>query len=256
MRSALYFGHVHHSRVGPRPHSFRNAVHFVYLDLEERREVFRGRWFWSNERRNLVTFRRTDYLGQSDESLREAVLDRVEEKLGRRPEGHIGIFTQLRTFGYSFNPVSFYFCHDEQGALDAIVAEITNTPWSERHAYVLDTSKGDGDNVTFRFAKDFHISPFFDLEQIYEWRFSKPGVHLEVSMTNFEEGQEVFNVRLSCERRPMTARNLAAVLLRYPLQPLRLHVAIYWQALRLYLKRTPFFFHPTKRPSASEAPLS
>jgi DUF1365 family protein len=256
VRSALYRGYVGHSRSAPKPHSFRNAAHFLYLDLQELPDFFRGRWFWSNEKRNLVTFRRADYLGPPDVSLREAVLDCVEKELGRRPAGHVGIFTQLRTLGYLFNPVSFYFCHDEQGSLEAIVAEITNTPWSERHAYVLDAKKAEGEALTFRFKKDFHVSPFFDLDQVYEWRFSEPGERVEVSMRNIEGGQEVFSVRLSCERQPITARSLAVVLLRYPLQPLRLHAAIYWQALRLYLKRTPFFTHPAKRPAVSKAPLS
>ena len=265
MRSALYRGQVRHDRFAPRPHSFQNAVHLLYVDLEELPQLFRGRWLWSAERRNLISFRRADYLGSPREPLREAVLDRVEEELGRRPGGHVGLLTQLRTLGYLFNPVSFYFCHDERGGLDAIVAEITNTPWGERHAYVLDAGGPGGrvahagkdtDQLTFRFDKDFHVSPFHDLDQVYEWRFSQPGECIEVSMTNVEHGRAVFHAGLSCERRPITGWSLAAALLRYPLQPLRLHVAIYWQAARLFLKRTPFFAHPKKRLPIQDAPLS
>lgn len=265
MRSALYRGHVSHTRRVPRTHSFRIAAHFVFLDLDELSRVFRGRWLWSIERRNVASFRRADFLGDPARPLREAVLDRVEEKLGRRPAGHMGLFAQLRTFGYAFNPVSFYFCHDDQGRLDAIVAEITNTPWRERHAYVLDTREatedtgaagGDGGQFTFRFAKEFHVSPFFDLDQEYEWRFSAPGERFEISMTNFERGRAVFHAGLSCERAPITGWSLAAALVRYPLQPLRLHCAIYWQAVRLWLKRTPFFTHPSHRLGAQDAPLA
>jgi uncharacterized protein len=265
MRSALYRGQVRHERLTPRRHSFKNGVHLVYLDLEELPRLFRGRWFWSCEQLNLISFRRADYLGEPKQPLREAVLDRVQAELGRRPSGHIGLLTQLRTLGYVFNPVSFYFCHDEQGDLDAIVAEITNTPWGERHAYVLDAGGADSrtahggksaEHFSFRFDKDFHVSPFFDIDQVYEWRFTQPGEHLEVSMTNIEHGQAVFHAGLSCERLPISGWNLAALLLRYPLQPLRLHVAIYWQAARLYLKRIPFFTHPKKRLPLQDAPLS
>ena len=141
MRSALYQGHVSHRRLTPRPHAFRNAVHLLFLDLDELHEVFRGRWFWSVRRWNLVQYRRSDFLGPASRPLRDAVLDRVQHELGRRPKGAIGLLTQLRTLGYVFNPVSFYLCEDESGELDSIVAEITNTPWGERHAYVLDAVK-------------------------------------------------------------------------------------------------------------------
>jgi len=254
MHSALYRGHVRHRRLAPRPHAFRYGMHLLYLDLAELPCVFRGRWLWSVERRNLVSFRRADYLGSPEQPLREAVLDRVEAELGRRPAGRVGLLTQLRTLGYAFNPVSFYFCHAAGGELDAIVAEITNTPWGERRAYVLDAAGKGADELVFRFDKDFHVSPFFDLDQVYEWRFERPGERLVVGMTNFERGQAVFRAELACERRPITGRSLAAVLLRHPLQPLLLHAAIYWQAARLYLKRTPFFTHPRKRVSIPDAP--
>lgn len=265
MRSALYRGQVRHERLEPRPHAFKYGMHLTYLDLEELPKLFQRRWLWSVDRFNLISFRRSDYLGSPSRPLREAVLDRVEEELGRRPSGHLGLLTQLRTLGYLFNPVSFYLCHDAQGRLDTIVAEITNTPWGERHSYVLDAARskehsrvdGEGaEQLAFRFDKTFHVSPFFDLDQVYEWRFSQSDDRIQVSMTNVEKGRAVFHAGLSCERRPITGRSLAGALLRYPLQPLRLHLAIYWQAARLYLKRTPFFAHPDKRVSLQDAPLS
>ena len=261
MKSALYRGRVKHDRLVPRRHVFSKRINFCYLDLDELESVFAKRWLWSTTGFGLVRFKRSDYLGSAEQPLREAVLDRVEQEVGRRPSGALGILTQLRTFGYLFNPVSFYYCHDEHGELDAIVAEITNTPWGERHAYVLDAqqarARGDSnESFRFRFDKAFHVSPFFDLDQVYEWRFSAPGEHAEVAMTNLERGQTVFHVGLSCRRLPITGWNLATSLLLFPLQPLRLHAAIYWHAALLYLKRTPFFTHPTKRQPAPEGPSS
>lgn len=256
MRSCLYRATVRHRREGPRPHEFRYGVRFVYLDLGELDEVFRGRWLWSVERPNLVSFRRADYLGDPETPLREAVLDRVEAELGRRPTGSVAVLTQLRTAGYLFNPVSFYYCRDESGALDAIVAEITNTPWKERHAYVLDAQACEGDRARFRFSKAFHVSPFFDMDQVYEWEFTDAGEEVAVSMTNVEDGRPVFRAGLTGERRPVTFASLAGALLASPLQPLRVHAAIYWQAARLWLKRTPFFVHPDKRAAVQETPTS
>ena len=251
MRSGLYKGVVYHARERPRPHAFRYGLHLFGLDLEELPHLFAERWLWSLERPNLFGFRRADYLGDPSRPLDDAVRERVVEHLGRRPSGHIVLVTQLRTLGYVFNPVSFYFCHDETGELDAIVAEITNTPWSERHAYVLDAAAsrppGDEGEYVFRFDKEFHVSPFFDLDQVYEWRFLVQGDRLRISMTNLEAGQAVFRAGFEGARRPLSGGELARATLLQPLQPLRMHAAIYWQAARLWLKRAPFFAHPRKR---------
>ncbi len=252
--SAIYEGRMCHTRFVPKPHAFAYRLFFLYLDLDELPRLFHRRWFWSADRPNLVWFRRADYLGPIERPLEEAVLDRVEAKLGRRPEGPVRVLTQLRTFGYVFNPVTFYFVHGPGEELEAIVAEITNTPWRERHAYVLDARDGgDGDELTWRFGKDFHVSPFFDMDQVYEWRFRISGERLDVHMTNHEGGRAVFHAGLSCGRRPITGPGLAGALLRHPLLTLRLHAAIYWQAARLFWKRMPFFTHPKKRASVRDA---
>lgn len=246
--SAIYEGQVDHQRIEPRRHFFRQRLFMLYLDLEELPQLFAGRWFWSFQRRNLCWFRRADYLGDSNLPLRDCVLERVEQELGRRPTGPVRMLTHLRTLGYVFNPVTFYYCFDEQDQLEAIVAEITNTPWKERHSYVLDArTGGEGGMLSWRFDKAFHVSPFFDMDQHYVWSFSPPGERIDVRMVNLENKQTVFNVGLMTRRRPITARSLAGVLLRYPLMTFRVHLAIYWQAARLYLKRTPFFTHPDKR---------
>jgi DUF1365 family protein len=249
MNSALCSGLVAHKRFGDKPHAFSNRVQLFLLDLAELNEVFRGRWFYSNGRANLVSFKRSDFLGDPGTPLEDAVRDRVEQQLGRRPLGSIRILTQLRTAGYSFNPVSFYYCYDGACELDAIVAEITNTPWRERHAYVLDAA-GKTD-LTFRFNKDFHVSPFFDMDHVYEWRFQIGDEQIGVSMTNFQAAQVVFRADLSLGLQPINGHNLAKALVRYPIQPLRMHLLIFWHAARLFLKRVRFFTHPEKRDPSS-----
>ncbi len=258
LASAIYEGRVEHRRLGACRHAFSQRLFLLYLDLDELPGLFRRRWLWSARRPSLAWFRRADYLGPADRPLDEAVRDRVEEELGRRPAGPVRVLTHLRTLGYVFNPVSFYYCHDEAGALDAIVAEITNTPWGERRAYVLDARDGEphgnSQAMRWRFRKDFHVSPFQDMDQVYEWTFAPPGERLEVGMTSFERGAPVFRAGLSLRRRPITGASLAGVLVRHPLLTLRVHAAINWQALRLFLKRAPFFVHPAKRPPAHDAP--
>jgi len=221
----------------------------AWLDLAELDEVFRGRWLWSTRRPAPAWLRRSDYLGDARVSLDQAVRDRVEAGTGRRPTGPVRMLTHLRTFGHCFNPVSFYYCYDAGGSLEAVVAEVTNTPWNERHAYVLpvDPAQSDRKLLRFRFGKSFHVSPFMPMDLDYDWRFSRPGQWLVVHMRNLKAGATLFGATLSLERREMTGANLAGALAGYPFATLKVVGAIYWQALRLWLKRAPFHDHPATR---------
>jgi len=250
MQSALYFGWVRHRRHGPVLHRFQYRLCMLWLDLRELDRVFRGRWLWSARRPAVAWLRRADYLGDPAVSIDQAVRDCVECETGTRPTGPIRMLTQLRTFGHCFNPVTFYYCYDASGAnVEAIAAEITNTPWNERHAYVLRVRAGDAGRAAlrFRFAKRFHVSPFMPMDVEYDWRFSSPGERLVMHMENRSGEATLFDATLALERRAIGGASLAAALLRFPLPSLRALGAIYWNALRLLAKRVPFFVHPAKR---------
>lgn len=241
MRSRIYEGLVRHRRERPRPHEFSYRLFMMYLDLAELDEVFRGRWFWSREAANLATFRRADHFGDPARDLVSSVRVRVAAEIGREPRGPVCLLTHLRYLGYCMNPVSFYYCWDADGAaLDAIVAEVHNTPWGETHCYVLDPRAGE----PYEFGKEFHVSPFMGMTQQYRWRLSAPGRTLAVGMQSFEDGQRVFNASMGMRERAVTGPNLARVLTRYPAMTAKVIGAIYWQALKLWLKGTPFHEHP------------
>jgi len=248
LHSAIYRGRVQHRRHAPHPHAFRYPLFQLYVDLDELDRVFAGRWLWSVNRRNLAAFRRSDYHGDPMLPLDEAVRRRFEEVAGRRPLGPIRLLTHLRYFGYCFNPVSFYYCFEEDGeTLSGIVAEITNTPWKQRHSYVLPVETAQRDaagQLRWRFDKAFHVSPFLPMQRGYDWRFSVPDQHLQVHMNVEREDGRDFDATLTLDRRPLNGPQLAACLLRHPWMTARVLTAIHWQALLIWCRRNPVYDHP------------
>lgn len=247
--SAIYRGWVSHRRFLPVPHSFRYRLFMMYLDLDELPDLFNRHWLWSAGRKNLAWFKREDYLGDSQQTLKQAVSDMVRDETGQTPRGPIRLLTHMRYFGHCFNPVSFYYCFEADGTtLQAIVTEITNTPWYERHAYVLDCTRNQAEQglQQFHFSKDFHVSPFMPMEVEYDWAFNHPDEKLNVHMRNQHSDGKMFDATLEMRRHSITSTNLAVALCAYPLMTMRVVFAIYWQALRLWLKRVPVFTHPAK----------
>ncbi|MGA9572969.1 MAG: DUF1365 domain-containing protein [Lysobacterales bacterium] len=233
----------------PTGHEFVYRLFMVYLDLAELDRVFAHRWFWSCKRPALARFRRENHLGDPAVPLDEAVRELVKTETGSYPRGPIRLLTNLSYFGYCFNPVSFYYCYDEAGErVESIVAEVNNTPWGERHCYVLGEGMDQGVASHKRYApvKEMHVSPFMPMDVEYDWRFSSPAQRLSVHMENSRAGQKVFDATLEFERSEISSGSLARVLLVYPLMTLKVIVAIHWQALRLWLKRVPVYDHPAK----------
>lgn len=247
--SALYRGWISHRRLSPGKNWFRYRLCMAWLDLAELPAVFDRYRLWSARRPALAWFRRADYLAPADLPLDTAVRNLVEQRLGRRPTGPIRLLTHLRYFGFCFNPVSFYYCYDHAERLEAIVAEVTNTPWQERHQYVLDCRASDRiaaegrEAHIWRLTKTFHVSPFLPMGMDYTWHFDEPGEGLHVYMRH-ERDEHQFDATLSLRRRPLSQAALTAALVAYPFMTLQVVFLIHWQALKLLVKRTPFFTHP------------
>ena len=251
MESCLYEGWVRHRRFSPVKNSFTYSLFMVLLDLSELDTAFLGHPLWSGRRPSLAYFRRADHVGDPDVDLDRTIRDLAEEKTGIRPAGPIRLLTHLRYFGHCMNPVSFYYCYDRAGKIvEIVVAEVHNTPWNETHCYVLRVSEreGAGTHKRFRFSKEFHVSPFMGMRQDYDWRFVDPGSTLTVHMENLEDEHKILDATMVLRRRTITRRRLTLILLRHPFMTLKVVAAIYWQALRLWLRRCPFHPHPGARP--------
>jgi len=252
VKSCIYEGLVRHTRTRPVLHRFRYRMFMMYLDLEELPRVFNGRWFWSTCRAALARFRRSDHVGPAGQPLDETVRDVVERETGERPDGPIRLLTNLSYFGYCFNPVSFYYCFADDGTtLDAIVAEVNNTPWGERETYVLPARQNIGKAKVWRFQprKKMHVSPFIPMDIEYDWRFSIPSDRTNVYMANSKDGTRFFGAAMTLYRTEISGASLARVLVTFPFMTLKIILAIHWQALRLWLKRVPFYVHPDKKKS-------
>jgi uncharacterized protein len=283
MNSRIYKGWVRHRRYAPTGHRFRYRLFMLYLDLAELPQIFDGTPFWSARRRAPAWFKRSDYLGPAAVPLDTAVRDLVQERTGNRPTGAIRLLTHLRYFGYCMNPVSFYYCFSPSDQrVETIVADITNTPWKERHQYVLNRPsvrascpggasnhesverherRTDADQIPtadtrlprFEFDKEFHVSPFLPMNMRYGWDFSEPADRLFVHMQNFSGGERLFDATLALHQEPISRGALLRALVAYPLMTLKVIAAIHWQALKLWLKRTPYHSHPlaASRPATS-----
>ncbi len=248
LRSAVYEGVLLHKRFGPGPsHSFRYRVAMPLLDLAEVDEVMDLHPAWSARRPAPVRFRRQDFFGDPATPLDQAVRDLVAERTGRRPVGPVAVLANVRTWGWLFNPISLYFCADPAdpgggpGQVDSLVAEVENTPWHERHAYVV------GPPGRHRFAKELHVSPFLPPRLDYELRYTAPGSQLTVGLTVLEGDRRLFDATLLLRRRALDRAALGRLLWNYPAMTHRVTAGIYAQAARLRLKGAPFFSHPTDR---------
>lgn len=251
MKSRIYSGWLRHRRHLPRSHSFGYRVFMPFICLDELPELFASNWLWSATRPALARFKRGDFLGDPQQPLADEVRRRIREETGAEHTGPIYLLANMRYFGFQINPIACYYCYnDDESALEFLVAEVTNTPWNEHHSYVL-RGPESGRWLRTEFAKQFHVSPFNPMAMQYHWRSSTPDERLILHMDTTTADGKVFDASLALSAEPMSRQALNRILLRYPFMTAKVALAIYWQALRLFIKRIPFYPHPGTRPTGA-----
>lgn len=242
LNSRIFEGYVRHRRFVDVAHEFQYKLFMIYLDLDELDTLFDPYFFWSKKGFNLAAFRRNKYLGGGEQSLLEAVKTRIEDLSGIMPD-RVTLLTNLAYYGYCFNPISLYFCwHQEK--LTHCIAEVTNTPWGDQHAYVLPAEAMKPGVYRMQFQKAMHVSPFLGMNYEYHMQCKHDADQLIVQLENWQADKKHFDATLSLHARPINSKNMALMLLKYPFMTGKVIAAIHWQALRLFKKRAKFYPHP------------
>jgi DUF1365 family protein len=245
IKPLIFTGHVRHRRFAPKRHQFSYKLFMFWFDLANINTTFKDIKHVSIEKFNWFSFRRKNYLHESSIPLDEYARQLVMNRYTIYPKGNIYLLTQLSCLGYCFNPISIYFIFDEANKnLDYLILEVTNTPWGERHNYVLKHSaKPKNEIYSYRFQKELHVSPFMSMNYTYQLNLKLSKQKIVVHMENFSEGKKNFDATLSLKAQDNSA--IKKAFWRHPLITYKVVTAIYWQALKLWMKGVPFHAHPS-----------
>lgn len=245
---ALLTGEVGHQRYLPASHGFTYQVHYFWLDLDELEAIPAQGWLWSRSHFAACSYRRKDYL-TGPEDLRQAVYQKLQQLGFTEPVAKVCMLSPLANWGYYFSPLTLYYCFDQSQQLIALLAEVSNTPWNERHYYLVpvDPQLASAEKSHYQHDKAFHVSPFNPMDMQYHWTVLANSDQLQLSITNFKAEQKVFSAWFDLAIQPLKLTQLKSLLIRRPWQNVQVMTRIYWHAVKLLVKAVPVYGHPKSK---------
>lgn len=248
MTSAIYTGTLRHRRFKPVRHEFAYPLFMVFLDIDRLPELMDVSGFTGYNQWNWASFEERDHFGDPALPLRKRLTDDAARAGVALPDGPVFLLTHLRYLGYNFNPISLFYCYDGAGELRTVLAEVNSTFGETANYWLSEANQLPAFNSShYRCAKTMHVSPFMPMDLAYDFILTPPAERLVAHMNTLNQGIVNFDATLALERQPWSASTLHRALLSHPCMTAKVIASIHWQALKLFLRRTPVFTHPGRR---------